>query len=500
MIRAWLAFAVVAMLMLAGTGALTRHILESERVRLANEALGQALWRLDTDAAALLVAEAGRPADQRTLDGALTRIEVGSDGLLVAASGQPPQPGLAAAVATLAPAMSGPDQANSQPVPLFQSLEEQGSNYQSSFGNRASNAKQLLKSALDNRIRSPVRIGPVAARWHGQELVLVRSLRRDTGERVQAALLDRTALQARLLAGIHDLLPGARLEPAPDAAPALDRMAVLPFRLLAPHLDPPLPAPTLGMLALAWAAVLAGLGGTATALVLAQRLAERRAAFVSAVTHELRTPLTALRLHADLLADARVGEDATRRASTVAVLQGEAQRLARLIDNVLDYARLERRRPPQPRSLPLAEMIDPLLPRLAARLAEAGLELVASPLPAATLRCDPDALGRILVNLVDNAAKYAAGTTDKRVDLTLAVERGRVRIALRDRGPGLAADLRRRVFTPFSRSAEAAAGSAPGVGLGLALCRRLARAQGGELRLEAADGGGLRAVLELPAG
>lgn len=502
MIRAWLAFAIVALLVVVGTGLLTRHVLATERDRLKNEALGQALWRLDTDAAALLVAEAGRGVDERGADGARTRIEVGHDGLLVAASGQPPQPGLAAAVAALGPALPAPGAVYADPGAMFLTLPPASLDVQGSFGNRSGKTKQLLNTALNgqNMTQESVRIGAVAARWHGGDLLLLRRLRRTAGERIQAALVDLPAVQGRLLAGIGDLLPGARLEPSPDDAPALDRMAVLPFRLVAPDVAQPLSVPTRNMLLMAWAAVLAGLGGTATALILTRRLAERRASFVSAVTHELRTPLTAMRLHADLLADARVGGDAVRRAEAVAVLQGEAKRLARLIDNVLDYARLERRQPPRPRVMPLAEAIAPLLPRFSARLAEVGLELVAGPMPATGVRCDPEALGRILANLVDNAAKYAAPAGDRRIELTLVCARHRVVIALRDHGPGLAADLRSRVFAPFSRSAEAAAGSAPGVGLGLALCRRLARAQGGELRLESPEDGGLRAVLELPVG
>ena len=82
--------------------------------------------------------------------------------------------------------------------------------------------------------------------------------------------------------------------------------------------------------------------------------------------------------------------------------------------------------------------------------------------------------------------------------MTLAFRPGRrLGITLRDHGPGLAPDLRRRLVAPFARSAEQAAGNAPGVGLGLALCRRLARAQSGDLRLEEPTDGGVLAVLEL---
>jgi signal transduction histidine kinase len=109
--------------------------------------------------------------------------------------------------------------------------------------------------------------------------------------------------------------------------------------------------------------------------------------------------------------------------------------------------------------------------------------------------CDPAALERILVNVIDNAATHATGSGH----IAVSVRFGRrLEIRVRDHDPGLAADVRHKRFVPFLRSAEAAAGAAPGVGLGLVLCRRLARTQGGDLRLERPDDGGVEAALELP--
>jgi signal transduction histidine kinase len=300
-------------------------------------------------------------------------------------------------------------------------------------------------------------------------------------------VIDWPAWERALLAGIADLLPEARLRPAGDSDGEATRLASIPAALdPGVWTPPPLGAATRWTLTGAWVAGLGGLAAALWALVAAARLAERRAAFVSAVTHELRTPLTALRLHGDLLADARIADDPARRAAPVAAVRDGALRLAHLIDNVLDYARLERRRPPAPQAVPVHE----LLPSVAERLPE----LAIAPLPAgAAVRCDRQAVERILANLADNAVKYG------RPPYAFAVERHgrRLHLVLADRGPGLAADARARLFTPFARSAEAAAGDAPGVGLGLALCRRLARAQGGDLRLEEQPGGGVRAVLVL---
>jgi signal transduction histidine kinase len=346
----------------------------------------------------------------------------------------------------------------------------------------------------------PAKAGPMQAHWLDDHLLLMRRARLEGRQVAQAAVVDWPLLRSQLIAEVQDILPGAGLVPA-TAADALElRLAALPVRL-----DPGTPAATelrpaaRWTLAAAWLGTAIGMAGAALLLTLAHRLGERRATFVSAVTHELRTPLTSMRLHADLLADQRIANDPHKRAGRIAVLRSEAGRLAHLIDNVLDYARLERRKPPAPKRVVLSELIEPLLPRLSERLAAAGLALECQPLPAATVSCDQAAVERILANLADNAAKYAAQAEDPSVVLRVLIADRRLELRLRDHGPGLAPDVRERLFVPFARSAEAAAGNAPGVGLGLALCRRLARAQGGDLRLdEPADGSGVEVVLTLP--
>jgi signal transduction histidine kinase len=108
------------------------------------------------------------------------------------------------------------------------------------------------------------------------------------------------------------------------------------------------------------------------------------------------------------------------------------------------------------------------------------------------------AVEQILFNLVDNACKYAAEATDKTVQLRVDALHDSVAFQVADHGPGIAPDQQRRLFRPFSKSAQQAAHSAPGVGLGLALSRRLARRMGGDLRYEPTDTHGACFVLTLP--
>jgi signal transduction histidine kinase len=259
----------------------------------------------------------------------------------------------------------------------------------------------------------------------------------------------------------------------------------MPLRLEPGALPLAAAGPLMPTLTVAWIAVIAVILAMAALLAGTMALAERRAAFVSAVTHELRTPITSLRLYADMLGEGMVADEA-RRGEYLATIRGEAERLGRLVENVLAYARLERSSAATTaKPLPVAELVAVCRERLERRAREAGMELVVDLGGAgdAIVRVDPTLAEQALFNLVDNAAKYAAAAADRRIELRAERQDRGVALLVSDHGPGVAADVRSRLFRPFSRSAREAAGSAPGVGLGLALSRRLARQLGGDLAL-----------------
>lgn len=339
---------------------------------------------------------------------------------------------------------------------------------------------------------------------HGDERLLVLARRVQVGSRdwLQAAWLNWPLIRMHLLERIYDLLPQAELLPVttPGAQPL--RLATLPLLLTPgsalPDWQEPAPASPLPLVA-AWIGVVAALVAGGVLLGGALALSERRGAFVSAVTHELRTPLTTFRLYTDLLAEGRVDDEDERRRC-LATLRTEAERLGHLVENVLGYARLERASLPVT-SLGLTALIDGMHERLRERTQRAGLELVveiAAEVRPLAVRGEAQAVERILVNLVDNACKYAASAGDRRLHLGVTRNGALAAFTVRDHGPGIAADLRRRLFTPFAKSAAEAATTAPGIGLGLALSRRLARQLGGDLRGEAPGDGGAAFVLELP--
>lgn len=207
-------------------------------------------------------------------------------------------------------------------------------------------------------------------------------------------------------------------------------------------------------------------------------LGRRRQDFVSAVTHELKTPLTSIRMYAELLEDRWV-EDPVKQQEYFATIRSESERLSRLIANVLDFSRLERGR----RALKLtpvnaAAVARETLKPLQERVAKAGgrLDLEAPPsLPPFPL--DRDALTQILINLVDNAIKY--GAPGGRIRVALEQSEDRLVVTVDNQGEPIPREDRQLIFRDFQRGRGRRCREVSGVGLGLALVRRFARAHGG---------------------
>jgi signal transduction histidine kinase len=350
-----------------------------------------------------------------------------------------------------------------------------------------------------------VREGVSRPLWAGDELLLARRVQHGDGELVQGCWFDWAKLRGAMHAEVADLVPKVDLAPVRDSAGVnyAHALATLPVELVVPRAAEAAAGwtPMRVALAMAWAGLLAVAAAAAALLAGMISLARRREAFVSAVTHELRTPLTTFRMYAEMLGSGMVDE--TKRRDYLRTLKVEADRLWHLVENVLAYARLERAKPAHRfERLTIDELCRRVEPRLVERAQAAEMEL-ACDMTASTrgtsLVTDPAAVEQILFNLVDNACKYAAQAVPRTIRLHAAAVNGRVEIRVRDFGAGIAPADVRRLFQPFSKSAERAAASAPGVGLGLALCRQLARQLRGELRYEP-GAQGTTFVLTLPRG
>jgi len=387
---------------------------------------------------------------------------------------------------------------------------------QARAGNDLRNRDAALQSyaqqqLFDQRAQRPepavetVREGVSQPMWVGSQLLLARRV--EVGQQVviQGCCLDWPRIRERLLAEIADLLPRADLEPVTDPrrAPVGRMLATLPVQLVVPAAEagPAHWSAVRAALVLAWSCLFLASVAAGVLLHGVLALSERRGAFVSAVTHELRTPLTTFRMYSEMLAQGMVPDEA-KRQHYLHTLRVEADRLAHLVDNVLSYARLERGRQHRHREIvAVASMLERMHQRLQERTAQADMQLVldlAGDADDATLRTDPAAVEQIVFNLVDNACKYARAAPDRRIHVDVTRHGDDVRFRVRDHGPGIDRHEAKRLFRPFSKSATDAANSAPGVGLGLALCRRLARELGGSLAWQPIPGPGASFVLTLP--
>lgn len=348
--------------------------------------------------------------------------------------------------------------------------------------------------------------GVMKATWIRDMLVLGRLVSIDDTRYVQGVWLNWDALRQELLAEVSDILPSARLSPvAPGSGEDKARiMATLPVRLAPGPCAalPPAPARSLNVpLITAWTCVLVAALAVSLLVAGTVSLSERRAAFVSAVTHELRTPLTTFQMYSEMLSEGMVPED--KKLHYFDVLRAEGNRLSHLVENVLSYSRLERgRHPCSFERLTLGGLIERIGDRLERRAAQAEMTLVrdcGEETADIHIKAELAAVEQVLFNLVDNACKYAAGAADRRIHLEVSVEKGGVTLSVRDHGPGIGKHEAKRLFHPFRKSAKHAAETAPGVGLGLALSRKLARRMGGTLRIKTAVTEGACFELVLPA-
>jgi signal transduction histidine kinase len=501
-----------------------------ERARLA-------LWRMDSALSAFLAQENARPVggalpggDPRRLFDQL-RFEIDASGRLSTAGGQPSpearelleRDGLLAALAQGPLAMRTDAErtarAKSQGTPRTKEKKESELLEEEVRQQTMLNTMEFSKRVEASQVASPPPDRPTPQRartaqvrtplqpvWIGPELLLARRIERDGGEALEGIWLNREALRASLLGRVRDLLPAADLVPVRGGAADPGRqLALLPLRLE--------PGPPSATVASGWTAARLGLAAASLAILLvavgtgalllgALRLARRRDDFVSAVTHELRTPLTTFRMYTEMLDEGMV--PAGKTGEYLATLRAEAERLGQLVENVFAFARLERGGPAARTEVAsLSDLFHPIAQHLAADLERRGLDFalhLPAELETESVRVDPVAVERILQNLADNAAKFARRASS-RPQFEIRVERTDRAIVLiaSDDGPGIPRRDRRRLFRPLRRSAtRAAAEGAPGLGLGLALSRGLARSFGGKLRYLDQTEAGAAFALDLP--
>jgi signal transduction histidine kinase len=225
-------------------------------------------------------------------------------------------------------------------------------------------------------------------------------------------------------------------------------------------------------------------------------LAAQRVSFVNRVSHELRTPLTNILLNLDLAADG-IGDDLPEPARRLGLVREEANRLGRLIGNVLTFSQTrERKRTAEPRPCIPSSAIRAAVEQFAPSFARRALEVRYVGDVPNTCLMDADAFAQILANLLSNVEKYVPGGI---VEIATQLQAGMLQVTVTDQGPGIAPEEAERIFRPFERLDSRINEGATGTGLGLAIARDLATSAGGSLHLvPCARGASFRLTIPAP--
>ena len=217
------------------------------------------------------------------------------------------------------------------------------------------------------------------------------------------------------------------------------------------------------------------------------RDARQRVTFVNQVSHELKTPLTNIRMYAELLEN-QIDEDDDTAGRYVHVITSESQRLSRLINNVLMFARGQRHtlsRHDRPGTIDA--VVHTVLETFAPIFTRKEIEVCFEAQASEVCLFDPDMVEQILANLFSNVEKYATAGQVLTIETHQEGTRGVIRVA--DRGPGIAPQDRANIFEAFYRANNSLTDGVSGTGIGLPLARELARVHGGDLSLVPSDVG-----------
>jgi signal transduction histidine kinase len=226
-------------------------------------------------------------------------------------------------------------------------------------------------------------------------------------------------------------------------------------------------------------------------------LARLKSDFVSNVSHELRTPLALIRLYAETLELGRI-TTSDKKQQYYRIIRKESERLSALINNILDFSRIEAgRKEYEFRETDIAELVSNTLDSYRYQIEQQGFafeESIDPDLP--TVYVDREAIARALVNLMNNALKYSS--EQKFLGVKLYRDNGAVKLEVADRGIGIARRDQTKIFEKFYRAGDPLVHNTKGSGLGLSLVRHISQAHGGDISVESTPGKGSKFVLSIP--
>jgi len=227
-------------------------------------------------------------------------------------------------------------------------------------------------------------------------------------------------------------------------------------------------------------------------------LSERRSQFVSSVTHELKTPLTNIRMYIEML-EQGIAATPEREQDYFHILGSESARLSRLINNVLELAKLEkkqRRFDLQPGNL--QDVLSEVRTVMAHKLAQEGFTLKTDVPDDLRFSYDREVMIQVLINLIENSIKFGRSSPDRTIAIAATLRDGRVHIAVSDTGPGIPRKALKKVFDDFYRVDNALTRATGGTGIGLALVKKFILAMDGQVRAANNSGHGCTITISLP--
>jgi signal transduction histidine kinase len=222
-----------------------------------------------------------------------------------------------------------------------------------------------------------------------------------------------------------------------------------------------------------------------------------RSDFIANVSHELKTPLSLIQLFGETLESDTLADSAKKKQFS-RIIARESRRLGHLIDNVLDFSKIDSGRKEYTFAREdIVTLVSDTVESYRLYLRDQGFEFdVSLPLEPVFMRMDKEAIAQTLLNLLSNAEKYSG--EHKYIGVKMSLQGNGVFIAVEDRGPGIAASEQKRIFEKFYRGGKSANREAQGCGLGLTIAKTTVESHGGEISVESELGKGSRFIIRLP--
>ncbi|HEX2062192.1 MAG TPA: HAMP domain-containing sensor histidine kinase, partial [Thermoanaerobaculia bacterium] len=247
----------------------------------------------------------------------------------------------------------------------------------------------------------------------------------------------------------------------------------------------------------AFVVLLGAVGLSLGAVARQMRLSQMKSDFVSNVSHELRTPLSSIRVFGEYMRLGRV-EKPEKVRQYGEYIEAESRRLTQLINNILDFSKIESaEKKYRFCETDIAQLVEQTVAAFEVPLRDHGVVISFEADPVPPLNVDRDAIGQVLMNLLDNAVKYSNGRKD--IDVRVRATPSEVRISVRDYGIGIPAVEQKKIFEKFYRVGSTLVHDVKGSGLGLSIVKHVVEAHGGRVELTSTPGSGSTFTLVLPA-